>query len=476
MTLNEAVLQKRAKESESKELENFPFNSAYIHVLDTLLRDAHACLRPRPADYVIRKDLVQFFDWLAKQIPGSANGFPIVEVFGSFAMDLFTTKSDLDISVNLSHEPNELPRDRKIWILRKLARIFYSLRDQGHVSTVQPIMSARVPIVKIVDRGTGIECDISVENKDGVAKSRILTIIFSIDERFRLLSFLMKAWAKAHDINSSKERTLNSLSLVSLVAFHLQSRSPPILPPFSTLLRDGHDVASVENIARRFQHYGRANRESLAELFVSLLTKLSSVETLWTDGLCASTYEGSWILKKWESQDGNISVEDFLDRSQNIARAVGTVEMKKIYMCIHRSVYRILSFMRGYVQAPELKRFLFGKDAVQQLELDTRYSETYRKRSFPFDDSIGPQLDPYPSKMVRYDESYGMIPNVDVPRLPPIRQFSYDRSQASAGLEQPLFGFDEAYPVDLQYPAPYTEPRQYASYQSVEGKFPPFYP
>lgn len=32
----------------------------------------------------------------------------------------------------------------------------------------------------------------------------------------------MKNWAKAHNINSSKDKTLNSLSIILLVAFHLQ--------------------------------------------------------------------------------------------------------------------------------------------------------------------------------------------------------------------------------------------------------------
>lgn len=36
----------------------------------------------------------------------------------------------------------------------------------------------------------------------------------------------MKAWAKAHDINSAKDQTLNSLSIISLVAFHLQVTLP----------------------------------------------------------------------------------------------------------------------------------------------------------------------------------------------------------------------------------------------------------
>lgn len=63
--------------------------------------------------------------------------------------------------------------------------------DKGHVKGVQPIMAAKVPIVKITDTGTGVECDLSVENRDGISKSLIIRFITSIDQRFQKLSFLV---------------------------------------------------------------------------------------------------------------------------------------------------------------------------------------------------------------------------------------------------------------------------------------------
>lgn len=63
---------------------------------------------------------------------------------------------------------------------------------KGHVSGVLPITTAKVPILKCVDRGTGVECDISVENRDGILKSQIIHMISCIDERFQKLSFLVK--------------------------------------------------------------------------------------------------------------------------------------------------------------------------------------------------------------------------------------------------------------------------------------------
>lgn len=62
----------------------------------------------------------------------------------------------------------------------------------GHVSGVHPITAAKVPVLKVVDCGTKVECDISVENRDGVSKSKIIHMICSLDERFQKLSFLVK--------------------------------------------------------------------------------------------------------------------------------------------------------------------------------------------------------------------------------------------------------------------------------------------
>lgn len=55
-----------------------------------------------------------------------------------------------------------------------------------------PIFTARVPILKVVDAGTGVECDISVENKDGILKSQIVHMISLIDYRFQKLCFLVR--------------------------------------------------------------------------------------------------------------------------------------------------------------------------------------------------------------------------------------------------------------------------------------------
>ncbi|KAG5588862.1 hypothetical protein H5410_049296 [Solanum commersonii] len=60
-----------------------------------------------------------------------------------------------------------------------------------------------------------------------------------------------------------------------------------------------------------------------------------------------------------EFQD-DYKVEDFTNRSQNAARAVGKAEVIRIYKCIQRTSEHISAFMDYLVEIPTLKYQLFG--------------------------------------------------------------------------------------------------------------------
>ncbi|KAL6644360.1 hypothetical protein ACP70R_015968 [Stipagrostis hirtigluma subsp. patula] len=362
-------------EMESKAIITDP---ARLPALENLLLETYAKLRPQPVDYEHRQIMVDVFNKIAEEIFGKENGFPVVEAFGSFTMDLFTPKSDLDLSLNFNTDvTDQFPRKEKISAIMRLARNLRAHQNfsevrfdkmsgdmlgdlgNGRCYGVLPIVTARVPVLKVTDQGTGVECDISVENKDGMSRSMIFKFISSIDARFGMLCYLMKSWAKAHDVNCPRDRTMSSMAIISLVAFHLQTRRPPILPAFSAILKDGSDFASIERNILLFEGFGSRNKESIAELFVSLMNKLVAVEGLWEQGLCASNFEGSWISKTWERGVGDLSVEDFLDRSQNFARSVGNLEMKKICEFLRVTVSHLAEFLRGEIDALKLKALLF---------------------------------------------------------------------------------------------------------------------
>ncbi|XP_039817811.1 terminal uridylyltransferase 4-like isoform X4 [Panicum virgatum] len=267
--------------------------------------------------------------------------------------------------------------------------ISWDSQGHGRCYGVLPISTARVPVLKVTDQGTGVECDISIENKDGMSRSMIIKFISSIDERFRILCYLMKFWAKAHDVNSPKDQTMSSMSIISLVAFHLQTRRPPILPAFSAILKDGSDFASIEKNVSLFNGFGSSNKESIAELFVSMMVKLVSVEGLWEQGLCASNFEGSWISKTWGKGVGNLSA-DFLDQSQNFARCVGMGQMQKICECLRATVSDLSKFFMGKTAAPKLKALSFEPLNQVKPVTDPIQKTVKRKRVNPNNTSTNP--------------------------------------------------------------------------------------
>ncbi|OMP01163.1 hypothetical protein COLO4_12124 [Corchorus olitorius] len=114
---------------------------------------------------------------------------------------------------------------------------------------------------------------------------------------------------------------------------------------------------------KNYLNYGIRNKESVAELFVTLLIKLASVENLWQKGVCVSLCRGSWISKALGFRC-TINVEDFTDQYENVSRAVGREGFEKIYGCIRRSLHYLEAFSNGQMQISKLKELLFDRDTI----------------------------------------------------------------------------------------------------------------
>ncbi|CAM6088796.1 unnamed protein product [Calypogeia fissa] len=361
------IVNERAIWLEQQQVGQITFTETSKKLLVDMLNEVYVQLQPKQADWDARQIVIQFITkFVNHKIPGSC-----ISAFGSFVMDLFTSSSDLDLSLNLADGRCDRSRNDKVHYLRKVAKALYGLQNgqRQSVQKIETVYRAAVPVVKFVECKTGIECDISVENNDGVLKSQVLGMFSTMDSRFRQLCYLVKAWAKKHNVNSSKNGTLNSLSICLLVAFHLQTRSPAILPPFSVFMEGLHlpDIGScLQTVELRVKEYkesgfGQDNTESVPELYGSFFLKLLAVESLWGQGLCSSTYEGRWISKIWpKNHIGCISVEDFADRTQNVARSVSRKEFELIYHVLQSTVSNLKDPVYDVLEAKDLKAYLFG--------------------------------------------------------------------------------------------------------------------
>ncbi|ESQ52661.1 hypothetical protein EUTSA_v10016564mg [Eutrema salsugineum] len=310
-------------------------------VFDPTLQDILQAIKPTGADWDARMTVI---DQLrsALQSVESLRG-ATVQPFGSFVSNLFTRWGDLDISVDLFSGSSILftGKKQKQTFLGQLLR---ALRASGAWYRLQFVAHARVPILKVVSGHQRISCDISIDNLEGLLKSRFLFWISEIDWRFRDLVLLVKEWAKAHDINNPKNGTFNSYSLSLLVIFHLQTCVPAILPPLGDIYPrsavDDLKVAaciaqlSAANIARFRSGTSRAvNRSSLSELLVSFFAKFSDINVKAKElGVCPFTgrWENISSNTRWLPKTYSLFVEDPFEQPENAARSVSRKSLDRI--------------------------------------------------------------------------------------------------------------------------------------------------
>eukprot|EP00897_Mesotaenium_endlicherianum_P005502 jgi/Mesen1/4980/ME000248S04260 len=281
-----------------------------------------------------------------------------VACFGSFEKGLSLPGSDLDLSLDLSchsirkFRNGEETQEDKVGILRRLLRLLYSMAREGQISKLSPVLRASVPVVSFVECGTGVSCDVTVSNYDGMFRSRVLRMIMPLAPHFRPLCLLVKAWARWQDVNASTRGTLNSVSW---------TRSPPLLPPFSEIVGPDAEIGGLSNLRRMVDVNARlqecqarmdalaarwqpASTASLGELLASFFTQMAAVEEeSWERGLCASTYRGCWTTKEWTTHaySSAMGVEDFIDTSMNCARACQKHGRAQIYAALRQAAVSV---------------------------------------------------------------------------------------------------------------------------------------
>ena len=142
----------------------------------------------------------------------------VVEAFGSSVTDLSIGTGDLDLCLSFK---NKTPSK----VLRKLSGL---LHEEG-MEDIQLIPKARIPIVKFKDPRSGLDVDISLDNRLAIYNSMMLKS-YAQEERLRQLVQLIKYWASRRGINNAFEGTLSSYAWTLLSIQHAQMVEPPLVP------------------------------------------------------------------------------------------------------------------------------------------------------------------------------------------------------------------------------------------------------
>ena len=97
------------------------------------------------------------------------------------------------------------------------------------MENIQVIPKARIPIIKFKDPRSGLDVDISLDNRLAIHNSMMLKS-YAQEERLQRLIQMVKYWASRRGINNAFEGTLSSYAWTLLSIQHAQLVQPPLAP------------------------------------------------------------------------------------------------------------------------------------------------------------------------------------------------------------------------------------------------------
>ena len=189
-----------------------------------------------------------------------------VQAFGSSITGLSLGTGDLDLCLSFKKE-----QPKKV--LRKVAGL---LREEGMMD-IQQIPKAKIPIVKFTDSRSGLDVDISIENRLAIYNSKMLKG-YAQDKRVREFILMIKYWASRRGINTAFEGTLSSYAWTLMSIQHLQMTNPPVAPnrqkgnKKNILEIDGNSY-DISNDSSPFES---KNKQTLAPLLIAFFDRFAT--------------------------------------------------------------------------------------------------------------------------------------------------------------------------------------------------------
>ncbi|XP_075670527.1 uncharacterized protein LOC142640350 [Castanea sativa] len=167
-------------------------------------------LSPTPEEQAARNTAVErVFDVVKHIWPHSK-----VEVFGSFKTGLYLPSSDIDVVILGSGL--QIPQ-------KGLVALSRALSQRGLAKNIQVIGKARVPIVKFVEKKSGVAFDISFDVQNGPLAAVFIKDALSKCPPLRPLCLILKVFLQQRELNEVYSGGIGSYALLAMLMAMLQS-------------------------------------------------------------------------------------------------------------------------------------------------------------------------------------------------------------------------------------------------------------
>ncbi|CAL5402994.1 unnamed protein product [Camellia sinensis] len=219
---------------------NCRFKSPMLQLHKEIL-DFCEFLSPTPEEQASRNAAVEcVFDVVRYIWPNSK-----VEVFGSFKTGLYLPTSDIDVRENWSFywKDGNVELSSSVSILCKrlllvvilgsdiktpqigLQALARALSQRGIAKKIQVIAKARVPIVKFVEKRSGVAFDISFDLQNGPKAAEFIKNAVSKMPPLRPLCLILKVFLQQRELNEVYTGGIGSYALLAMLIAMLRSLS-----------------------------------------------------------------------------------------------------------------------------------------------------------------------------------------------------------------------------------------------------------
>ena len=203
-----------------------------MHSLHTEILDFYSWVKPLEYEHVVRSELIgRLHNVLQRMEPGSE-----LLPFGSFAAGLYLPTADMDL-VLLSREFVASKRRGGLALLGKKSNSFYykigKLLERANIPVDRCVViaKAREPIVKFVDRVSGIKVDLSFDSDTGVNANDTFQLWKGQYPAMPIIVSVIKQYLMIRGLNDNAAGGLGGFSTICLVTSLIQHLPPTGGPP-----------------------------------------------------------------------------------------------------------------------------------------------------------------------------------------------------------------------------------------------------
>ncbi|KAF9484588.1 Nucleotidyltransferase [Pholiota conissans] len=187
-------------------------------------------MEPTTTERNIRENVIKRFTELVSSFGMDATVHP----FGSYVTGLHLPTSDIDMAVTFEGDSS---RFSIYGSKHDLKEIMYKIQESGFASKVEDILRASVPLVRITDKITGIEIDLTCADHHGIESTKAVQKWMKSDtEVIKMLVMVVKMFLSIRRCGTTYTGGINSYVLVWMVVawVNLEWKEPPSNPQGSS--------------------------------------------------------------------------------------------------------------------------------------------------------------------------------------------------------------------------------------------------